>query len=254
PRRGPAGRQAGAPDRLTAASPDRLATPDRPTADSADSLALEGLAPDGMTRASYAEPPPAATYRGLPRRIRQASLSPHLREAPSPAADRPPVPDSSLPPVGRTPEQARDLVASMQTGWQRGRQTEVPAAETGPRDTAGHPTGPRDTAGHPTGPRDTAGHSTGARGGAGTGTGMRDSAGTGTRARDTGEPPPGAGTGGRSTDAPVRKGGAGAQASDAPAPHAGTGTPTSGAAKAGSRPGAHAARRGESETQQSEEG
>ena len=60
--------------------------------------------------------------RGLPHRTRQASLSPHLRDnlaraglAVSPAA----------PPHGRSPEQARDLAASLQTGRRRGRQDEV---------------------------------------------------------------------------------------------------------------------------------
>src|ERR1019366_241400 len=80
--------------------------------------------PDAPPRVSR---PPAATYRGLPRRTRQASLSPHLQGGP-PAADRPsgtdPVPSDT-----HTPEQARDLAASLQSGWQRGRLTETPDAQ-----------------------------------------------------------------------------------------------------------------------------
>jgi hypothetical protein len=80
--------------------------------------------PDGPPRVSQ---PADATYRGLPRRTRQASLSPHLRGGP-PAAGRPsgadPVPSDT-----HTPEQARDLAASLQSGWQRGRLTETPDAQ-----------------------------------------------------------------------------------------------------------------------------
>jgi Histidine kinase-, DNA gyrase B-, and HSP90-like ATPase len=83
-----------------------------------------GTAPGGPPRARQ---PAAATYRGLPRRTRQASLSPHLQDGP-PAAGRPsgadPVPSDT-----HTPEQARDLAASLQSGWQRGRLTETPDAQ-----------------------------------------------------------------------------------------------------------------------------
>ena len=92
-----------------------------------------GTGPDSPPRVSPPDSPPrvsqpaAATYRGLPRRTRQASLSPHLQGGP-PAADRPsgtdPVPSDT-----HTPEQARDLAASLQSGWQRGRLTETPDAQ-----------------------------------------------------------------------------------------------------------------------------
>ena len=65
----------------------------------------------------------AAPGRRLPRRTRQANLSPHLRD--SLAADRPGR-GAAAPPDGRTPEQARDLAASLQTGWRRGRQDDPP--------------------------------------------------------------------------------------------------------------------------------
>ena len=72
----------------------------------------------------------AGTYRGLPRRTRQASLSPHLRATqpgrPEPAAD-----ESTAQASAREPEQARDLAASLQSGWLRGRQTDLP--DTRPR-------------------------------------------------------------------------------------------------------------------------
>ncbi|MGD0925952.1 MAG: ATP-binding protein [Streptosporangiaceae bacterium] len=65
----------------------------------------------------------AVPGRGLPRRTRQASLSPHLRDGL--AADRPGR-GAAAPSDGRTPEQARDLAASLQTGWRRGRQDDPP--------------------------------------------------------------------------------------------------------------------------------
>jgi signal transduction histidine kinase len=84
----------------------------------------------------------AAPHRSLPRRTRQASLSPHLRDsAPAPAsswASDPILPSSGLP----TPEHARDLAASLQSGWQRGRRSDAADAQpaTGGR-AAGLPDG-----------------------------------------------------------------------------------------------------------------
>ena len=105
--------------------PDAIPAVDRP-----------GNAPAGTTAPAAAAVPEGlpggvpATHAGLPRRTRQASLSPHLRD-PAPGA-------SALPgagPVARTPERARDLAASVQSAWQRSR-------ETGPADLAsGRPAG-----------------------------------------------------------------------------------------------------------------
>jgi signal transduction histidine kinase len=72
----------------------------------------------------------AGTHNGLPRRVRQANLSPHLRDSasPDPAAS---ATAGEL--AGRTPEQARNLLASMQTGWERGRRDdEIPGRSEGP--------------------------------------------------------------------------------------------------------------------------
>lgn len=53
----------------------------------------------------------------LPRRVRQASLVPQLREAPAPApAFVPAAPGTG----SRTPEQVRDRMAAYRDGWQRG--------------------------------------------------------------------------------------------------------------------------------------
>jgi signal transduction histidine kinase len=78
-------------------------------------------------------PQTAGTYRGLPRRIRQASLNPHLRDRP-PAAAREAHADGPPPSLTRSPEEARNLVASLQSGWQRGRESDARDGE--PADTA----------------------------------------------------------------------------------------------------------------------
>ena len=76
-----------------------------------------GLAPDAAEGLPGAAIP--GTHAGLPRRTRQASLSPHLRD-PAPGPGGPPVPPGTVP-VPRTPERARDLAASVQSAWQRSR-------------------------------------------------------------------------------------------------------------------------------------
>jgi signal transduction histidine kinase len=116
-----------------------LGRPD-PAAVDPDPFGLRGTgaAPAPATDAS-ADPGPApgpqaaVTYRGLPRRIRQASLNPHLRDSPR-AAAREADDDGTPPSLTRSPEEARSLVASLQSGWQRGRESDVPDRE--PADTA----------------------------------------------------------------------------------------------------------------------
>jgi signal transduction histidine kinase len=63
------------------------------------------------------------THLGLPRRLRQASLAPQLRDSPpatlSPARSEMETGDA------RTPDEARTLMTSLQQGWQRGRTDEI---------------------------------------------------------------------------------------------------------------------------------
>lgn len=84
-----------------------------------------GTAPDRLARADQPAP---GTYRGLPRRTRQANLSPHLRDSPPAAADS--AAADPAPAEARRPEQARNLAASLQSGWQRGRQTDMPEEQS----------------------------------------------------------------------------------------------------------------------------
>jgi hypothetical protein len=88
-------------------------------------------------------PRTAGTYRGLPRRVRQASLNPHLKDTPAAARGR--DADGAPPSASRSPEDARSLVASMQSGWQRGREDdsdgESAAAQTASRQDSEAPQG-----------------------------------------------------------------------------------------------------------------
>lgn len=81
-----------------------------------------GAAPLGDVR------PPAETATsnldelGLPRRVRQASLAPQLRD------DEPNQPAGDGPAGDRSPEQTRTLMSSIQRGWQRGRSDTDPSS------------------------------------------------------------------------------------------------------------------------------
>jgi hypothetical protein len=65
---------------------------------------------------------------GLPRRLRQASLAPQLREPGSPGQ----APAADGQPESRSADQARTLISSIQQGWRDGR-----AAADQPNGTAG---------------------------------------------------------------------------------------------------------------------
>ncbi|MDA5285131.1 histidine kinase, partial [Streptomyces sp. Isolate_45] len=67
-----------------------------------------------------------ASVTELPRRVRQASLVPQLREVPEPKAP----PGSTRPeePPGRSPEEARDRMAAYRDGWARGSRENSPHA------------------------------------------------------------------------------------------------------------------------------
>jgi signal transduction histidine kinase len=101
-------------------------------------------APSGPPPQAAAEGLPGAavpgTHAGLPRRTRQASLSPHLRDQ-APGRPAGPTAPPGTGPAARTPERARDLAASVQSAWQRSREDgppgppagETPAAKLPPR-------------------------------------------------------------------------------------------------------------------------
>ncbi|MFG2714263.1 nitrate- and nitrite sensing domain-containing protein [Streptomyces goshikiensis] len=69
---------------------------------------------------------PAAPVTELPRRVRQASLVPQLRETPAPK--EPAGARAPEDPPGRSPEQARDRMTAYRAGWARGSQDNSPHA------------------------------------------------------------------------------------------------------------------------------
>ncbi|MEV4436502.1 nitrate- and nitrite sensing domain-containing protein [Streptomyces sp. NPDC049585] len=82
--------------------------------------------PDGEQHQQAADGPATdpTPPGGLPRRVRQASLAPQLKEPP--AARTRPVPDPAGGPAERDPEEVRARMAALQRGWQRGRADNEP--------------------------------------------------------------------------------------------------------------------------------
>ncbi|MDQ0797599.1 nitrate- and nitrite sensing domain-containing protein [Streptomyces sp. B1I3] len=94
----------------------------------------EGPAARPPQRAAASRPPAPDTVGGLPRRVRQASLAPQLRED---SAGRPPghAPAVTAEDLERDADEVRNRMASLQRGWQRGRRQNAEDA-TGPGETA----------------------------------------------------------------------------------------------------------------------
>ncbi|MDB1089369.1 nitrate- and nitrite sensing domain-containing protein [Streptomyces sp. ACA25] len=85
-------------------------------------------------------PSPPTTVAGLPRRVRQARLAPQLKQGPD-RTDDTPAPPGGTGPAGGTgpgrgsepdPEAVRARMASLQRGWQRGRQQTTSLSEPSP--------------------------------------------------------------------------------------------------------------------------
>ncbi|MFD4241378.1 nitrate- and nitrite sensing domain-containing protein [Streptomyces sp. NPDC058525] len=104
----------------------------RPEPRPAPVAALRPRTAGGALTGAHVAAPPSASVTELPRRVRQASLVPQLRETPAPKAPAgaPPAGD----PPGRSPEQARDRMAAYRDGWVRGAQENSPHAGREVRD------------------------------------------------------------------------------------------------------------------------
>ncbi|MGW3627311.1 nitrate- and nitrite sensing domain-containing protein [Streptomyces sp. NPDC000880] len=108
-------------ERSSAAEPERSAEPTLAPAPEPRPGPWPPAAPEPRG-ASWLAPDPApapATLDGLPRRVRQASLAPQLREGTA-AAEQTRAPATAQD-VERDAEEVRNRMASMQRGWQRGR-------------------------------------------------------------------------------------------------------------------------------------
>ena len=84
--------------------------------------ALAGPASASSTKAEQVRPAEAAPaeLEGLPVRVRQANLAPQLKKA------TPPVQPGADEPTAPAPEAARNTMAAVQLGWQRGRSVAEP--------------------------------------------------------------------------------------------------------------------------------
>ncbi|MDV9200692.1 histidine kinase, partial [Streptomyces sp. Wh19] len=128
----------------TAAERDAPQDPAGPGGSGTGSTPTEPRQPTGFRRptepatpeqsASPGAPGTRETIGGLPRRIRQASLAPQLRED---SAVRDPEPARTEPDQDfeRDAEEVRSRMASLQRGWQRGRRQNAEDV-TGPGETA----------------------------------------------------------------------------------------------------------------------
>jgi anti-sigma regulatory factor (Ser/Thr protein kinase) len=77
----------------------------------------------------------SAAFGGLPRRVRQASLAPQLRDAvPERSTDQAPDPNHD---TDRDADEVRNRMASLQRGWQRGRRQNDAEDTTRPGETQG---------------------------------------------------------------------------------------------------------------------
>ncbi|MEV6327554.1 nitrate- and nitrite sensing domain-containing protein [Streptomyces sp. NPDC051909] len=110
---------------------------DTPGARSDDTMELARVRP-APTLVPVPEDDGPAPFAGLPRRVRQASLAPQLRDTGTARADDRPAGRTGPAPADRTDsferdaEEVRSRMASMQRGWQRGRRqnTETTAPGT----------------------------------------------------------------------------------------------------------------------------
>ncbi|MBB3079560.1 sensor histidine kinase [Streptomyces violarus] len=97
------------PDRRSGPTPENTGGPARHEAGSGAASQDTGSAPGSPLRGS------ASGTTALPRRVRQANLAPQLKRGPEPRAE------DKAEPVERDAEEVRSRMASLQRGWQRGR-------------------------------------------------------------------------------------------------------------------------------------
>ena len=99
--------------------------------------AVPGGPAAGSTGPNPAEPGGPADVKGLPRRVRQASLAPQLRDSPPPrrttvASTGPAIGAGGFGgPAGPSPAEIRKTMSALQRGWQEGRSQRLAGQATG---------------------------------------------------------------------------------------------------------------------------
>ncbi|MET9580399.1 nitrate- and nitrite sensing domain-containing protein [Streptomyces massasporeus] len=100
-------------------TPDHRSRPSETTAGPSHHETGSGATPRGIGSASQgtgSAPQPGSGTAPLPRRVRQANLAPQLKRSSEPRTD------DGAEPVERDAEEVRSRMASLQRGWQRGRE------------------------------------------------------------------------------------------------------------------------------------
>ncbi|MBO2446096.1 nitrate- and nitrite sensing domain-containing protein [Actinomadura barringtoniae] len=128
--------QATAYDPLSASAHDPLSAPVPPASSAPAPPAPQSPQSTPYADASYGDAgthagtsgaaASAGTHAGMPRRVRRANLAPQLRDTGPQSA-----PDEEQQPAerqARSPERARSVMSSMQSGWRRGRASTPPPA------------------------------------------------------------------------------------------------------------------------------
>ncbi|AMW09247.1 histidine kinase [Streptomyces qaidamensis] len=87
-----------------------------PTSQVTDRPSGHGTGSGAAPRQTGSAPPPGSGSAPLPRRVRQANLAPQLKRSSEPRTD------DRAEPVERDAEEVRSRMASLQRGWQRGRE------------------------------------------------------------------------------------------------------------------------------------
>jgi len=99
--------------------------------------------PNGPAAPSSSEPGADGDFKGLPRRVRQASLAPQLRDNPPPrrttlaSSGAPGGVPGSPGPSGPSPDEIRQTMSALQRGWQEGRSQRIAEQATGESPGAG---------------------------------------------------------------------------------------------------------------------
>ncbi|BCL19137.1 nitrate- and nitrite sensing domain-containing protein [Streptomyces tuirus] len=108
-------------------------TPDHGSSETAAGPSRHGTGSGATPQGTGSAPQPASGTAPLPRRVRQANLAPQLKRSSKPRTD------VGAEPVERDAEEVRSRMASLQRGWQRGRE------ENAAGDTAHSGTAPQGT-------------------------------------------------------------------------------------------------------------
>ncbi|WP_242889709.1 sensor histidine kinase [Actinomadura litoris] len=116
--------------------PPTVPHPAEPVDEGAQAVVDPPAPSNGRSRPGGADPEPNGTESSevtgrLPRRVRQRNLAPQLRKRPAPGRAAEPAEEEFEEP---SPELSRDLMASLQSGWLRGRDSDDDIRDPGARD------------------------------------------------------------------------------------------------------------------------